>query len=120
MSDIQLPIHEFSPFDTSATGDLVGLTDLELLKHRVEMLCLTVQGEVHHRPNWGGDLPTYLEGLDSPQARAELQAALRRQVRRLMGVADASVVVTSDYPYTRIEVNVKTVNFGDTLVEMLA
>lgn len=96
--DLNLPESADDALALTVTGDVQSVAGRENLRKAVRCRAVTVQGELVHRPEYGGDLPLYVERASTPAGRAALANALRRGAFRDDRLKDVAVEVSTGTP----------------------
>lgn len=96
--DIRLPLDPDSALPITPTGDLQLLEGLPALDADLRRRLLASEGELVHRPDWGGGLLDKLEATVSPATLSAVQTRARRNLLDDPRVSEVKVAVRRGTP----------------------
>lgn len=100
--DLELPEAPGQRLFVTASGDLRTLEGKTNLRSAIRRRVVTLRRAMSHRPEYGGDLPLFIEDANSPSVRGEMSVSIRRNMLRDGRLSDASAEVSLGDPVNPI------------------
>jgi hypothetical protein len=96
--DLLLPESADGATRITPTGDLRTVAGRENLKYAHRLRAITLRSSLVHRNEYGGDVPRFIEDLNTPTTRSRLAESLRKNALRDTRITDAAASVAAGTP----------------------